>query len=817
MSDLILNINIMESRKKGKIVLETYDGTIPHLKTKQYSGPLRNVNINGISTTDNLSKVELELVRSFLSSPKNVQINKHQHLISNSGLKELVQFLQYNCLFYKDKGTPMYQVEALFFNVQSAQTKIEIGDISLSYDKTDLYMYIEETDNDPVHHIVPKAYVDINHIEHSLELVFDYDDFSVNYTEKERSIGSDSDYRDYGFEERVFLVIKDCGWNYTRDIGFFYAGKNFQKSVNKLLEAGISVYIDKKTKIYAADFSNIEVSYGIDWFDIKGTVDIDGESINVADLIDFRIRKDNWVELNGKMIAVPESLGSAIRSSERTDCSLRLEKNNLIDAIEIAHETNTGSVIGIENLIDYKNVSLEINPDLKSILRDYQATGVRWLLSLHKNGFGGCLADDMGLGKTLQIISYLSDACMTDTRNLIVVPKTLLINWEKEFEKFSPDTDILIYYGAGRDKKDIFKYKVTITTYGTVLNDIDQLSDIEFDNLIIDEAQYIKNPKSKNHRALKTLKAKNKIILTGTPVENNIQEFWGLMQLINPAVFNKANSIMKIADNQQKVETVKRITTPFLLRRMKKDVLKDLPLKQEQVLYCKMESQQRELYDKMLLSIRHEINRKSDRFEIKSNSVVLNGLLYLQEICCHPLLLSKELNPEGCRESAKFDLLLEILDSLYASGHKVVIFSRFTKMLKLIEKQLLKRHYNYYYLDGNTNSRMDLVEEFEASDIGIFLISLKAGGTGLNLVSADTAIIYDPWWNPASEKQAEDRIYRIGQKNNVLIYKMIVEDSIEEKVQLLQKEKIGLYEDLLNGHECPAGMTAEILRDLLMN
>lgn len=817
MSDLILNINISESRKKGKIVLETYDGTIPHLKNRQYSGPLRNTNINGIAATDNLSKVELELIRNFLCSPKNVQINKYQHLISSSELKTLSKILQYNCLFYKDKGTPMYQIEGLFFYERNSLTTIKIGNINLSYDKTNLYMCIEEADNETVQHITSKVYVSINNIKHPLELFFEYDDFPVNYVEKERTIGGGKGFRDYGYEERIFLLVKECGWNYTIDSGFFYIGKNFQKSVKMLIEAGINVFVDKNAKICRADFSNIRVTYDIDWFDIKGTIEVEGESVNVTDLVNLINRKDNWIEYNGKIILVPESLKSAIRSSKKTDNSIKLGKNNLTNAIELAYEVNGGHVIGIEKLIDYKNVSLEIDSNLKSILRNYQEDGVRWLLSLHKNGFGGCLADDMGLGKTVQIISYLSDACMKDTRNLIVVPKTLLINWKKEFTKFSQDTGTLIYYGAERDTSTILNYKVTITTYGTVLNDIDQILEIEFDNLIIDEAQYIKNSKSKNYRALKSIKAKTRIILTGTPVENNILEYWGLMQLINPTVFNKANSIMKITDDRQRVEKIKRITAPFLLRRMKKDVLKDLPLKQEQVLYCKMESQQKELYDKMLISIRHEIKRQSNRFEIKSNSAMLNGLLYLQEICCHPLLLSKEQNPDGCRVSAKFDQLLQMLDSLYVSGHKVVVFSRFTKMLKLIEKQLLKQHYNYYYLDGKTTSRMDLVEEFEESEMGIFLISLKAGGTGLNLVSADTAIIYDPWWNPASEKQAEDRIYRIGQKNNVMIYKMIVEDSIEEKVQLLQKKKSDLYEDLLNGHECPVGMTAEIIHDLLMN
>ncbi len=818
MSDLILNINISESKKKGRIVLETYDGTIPHLKNRQYSGPLRNANINGITSVDNLSLGELELVRGFLDSPKNIQINKYQHIISNSGIWELIQFSDYGCLFYRDKNTPMFQVEKIVLNGEVRINYTTIGNLQVAYDKNDLYILtIDIDDQDVARQIVAKAYVSINIKEHPLDLVFDYDDYSVSYTEKERTIGSDINFRDFGFEERAFQIVKNCGWNYTRDTGFIYAGKDFQKDVSKLVADGIVVFTDNEKRISVGDFSNIQVSYGIDWFDIKGSITIEGEEVNVADLIDLRAKKDNWVEFNGKIIAIPESLGSALKASDKSEDALRIGKDSIVDAIEIAFETNGRKVDGIETLFDFKNVTLDIDKNLLKVLREYQEVGVRWLLSLHKNGFGGCLADDMGLGKTLQIISYLSDSSMDNTNNLIIVPKTLLLNWEKEFKKFSPGTSILIYHGTGRNEKTISQHKVILTTYGTVLNDIDKISDITFDNVIIDEAQNIKNSKSKNYRAVKCLKAKTRFILTGTPVENNIQEFWGLMQLINPTVFSKRKLISKITDNQQKVDKIKRISMPFILRRLKKDVLKDLPMKQEQVLYCKMDAQQRELYEDMLLSIRYEISRKSDRFAIKSNSIMLNGLLYLQEICCHPQLLDKKQNPKGCRESAKYDLLLEVLGSLYESGHKVVIFSRFTKMLKIIEKQILKMHYNCYYLDGKTNDRMKLVDEFEASQTGVFLISLKAGGTGLNLVSADTAIIYDPWWNPASEKQAEDRIYRIGQKNNVMIYRMIVEDSIEEKVQLLQGKKLDLYDDLLNGHESPTGMTAEIMRDLLMN
>ncbi|MBR0317902.1 MAG: DEAD/DEAH box helicase [Spirochaetia bacterium] len=816
MADLILNINISESKKKGKIVLETYEGTIPHLKKQQFSGLLRNANIYGINQVDNLSPYEFNSIKEFLFSPINVQINKYQHIISDSNLYKLIQFAQMGCLFYHDKTTPMFQVNNVYYKEHSGLDYLQIGKVKIAYDKTNLFLLIKETDViDTARQIIAKAYVNINMKEHPLELVFDYDDISVNYEDKERQL--DSNYRDYGFEESVVIIIKKHNWSYVRGTGFIYSGKNFNRDIANLVFEGISVFIDKKTQIVKSDFSNIHISYGIDWFDIKGDIELEDEKVNIADLVNFRLKRDTWLEFNGKMIIVPEALGSALKTGDRLGNTLRINKNKLVDAIEIAQECGNGIIKDLDRLVDYDAVSMVIDDKLIKILRGYQKNGVRWLLSLRKNGFGGCLADDMGLGKTLQIIAYLSDSSMKDTKSIIIVPKTLLANWEKEFLKFSPNTDFFIYHGIGRNESDIQKHKVIITTYGTILNDIGKLIKIEFENLIIDEAQNIKNSKTKIYRAIKKIKAKTRIILTGTPVENNIMEYLGLMQLINPNILSKVSFILKDTNNQHRIEKIKRITSPFLLRRMKEDVLKDLPKKQKQILYCKMDTCQKELYDNMLFSIRHEINRKNDRFEIKTNSIMLNGLLYLQEICCHPQLLDKELNPTGCRESAKFDLLLEILESLYVSGHKVVIFSRFTKMLKIIEKCIIRRHYNCFYLDGKTNNRMDLVNEFEASKNGVFLISLKAGGTGLNLVSADTAIIYDPWWNPAIEKQAEDRIYRIGQKKNVMIYKMIVEDSIEEKVQQLQKGKNDLYKDLLDGHKTPIDLTAELMYDLLMN
>lgn len=442
--------------------------------------------------------------------------------------------------------------------------------------------------------------------------------------------------------------------------------------------------------------------------------------------------------------------------------------------------------------------------------------GIKWLLSLRKNGFGGCLADDMGLGKTIQIIAYLSDYSFDGTRSLIIVPKTLLENWKREFWKFTPKIKVYVYHGSKCSIDEIQNHKIVITTYGTFINDVDKLKPCNFENIIVDEAQYIKNSRSKAYRAINSMQARTKIIMTGTPIENNIREYWDLMKIANSAGMS-FKTFTKGLEQEQIVSKVRFVTKPFLLRRFKSDVLKDLPEKLEQTIYCNFDDSQSELYEIMLNSIKKEMDRKVDSFEIKSNSIILSGLLYLQEICCHPRLIPKEYNANGCLKSAKLDVLISMVSELYLSGHKIVIFSRFTKMLEIINKDLVKMHIDIFYLDGKTHNRQEIVDNFEQSSVGVFLISLKAGGVGLNLVSADTAIIYDPWWNPAVEKQAQDRIYRIGQKKKVTIYKLIVANTIEEKVQLLQDKKKELFNQIVSGRNIPANITINDLEELIKN
>ena len=813
MSDLILCINFDESKKKNKLILETYEGIIPNLKSKKYSRQLRNININGKFSFNNLSKYELEEVRNILNNEKNIQFSKYQYIISKINFYNLKYMMEKKCLFYKEKKTGMYLVENILKSNVSKKNTIYIDECKITIEKTTLNIHIPKIINKENNSLIEsKVYINIEEKNHRLELYFVYDDYPINFSEND-VIVPNKQPRNFGFEQKIYDKVISAGWKYSKSKGFLYSGKDLENSIAFLHSEGIMIFTNRNKPISHIDTSAIRVSYDIDWFGIHGDIIVDNDNLDVSEMIDLRKKNKEWIEYNGKVLFIPKLLLSNSIKKDN-DNNVIIEKQNLLNATELSYSLGKKSIDNIDKLISYDNISIEVDNQLKKTLRNYQKIGVKWLLSLKQNGYGACLADDMGLGKTLQIITFLSDKKTENDKTLIVVPKTLLINWQREFEKFNPNLNIVLYHGIKRNKADIKNNNIIITTYQTLLNDIETICKINFNNIILDEAQYIKNSRSKAYNAINSLKSEMKIALTGTPIENNLMEFWGLMKLLNPQIIGSYKSIFKNVNNQ--IDKMRVITSPFLLRRMKNDVLKDLPKKQEQVLFVKMEPEQQTLYNNMLKSIKHELERKSNRFEIKSNSIMLNGLLYLQEICCHPALLEQFDQTKGI-SSAKMELLFEVIEPLYEVGHKIVIFSRFTKMLKLIEKRLLREHKNTFYLDGQTKNRMNIIDEFEQNKIGIFLISLKAGGTGINLTSADIGIIYDPWWNPASEKQAEDRLYRIGQKNSVIIYRLITEGTIEEKVQELKEKKMDITMQLLEGHEVPTSITKEMMKKLLFD
>lgn len=816
MADFIININLDESRKKKGLVIETFEGTIPHLRSKQFSGLLRNVNLSSVSSVDNLSLPELQNIKNIFNNAVNVQISKNQYLFCLSRLPYLKTLVSQGCVFCKDKRkNPMYKLEQLLLNTR--YNKLEtIHNFSVFQDKTTLYIDYEVNGvENIVHEIIPLFYVDIASANYKSELFFDYGSDLVKADDNKILLNSDSQYRNYGFEKNIISLIQNCHWKNVKKDSFVYFGGNITEDIRKLDELGIHLFTNTSKRISVAKFDNIHINSDLDWFEINGTATAGDNKIEISDLIDFRKKTVPWVEYNGQIILSSLPLSHMAKNGvEKNDTGIKISKDDILSALEIVDFFGKRDMVEFSQLSRYQDIPLQLTNSLESTLRNYQKIGVKWLLSLRKNGFGGCLADDMGLGKTIQVISYFSDKSQLGTNALIVVPKTLIENWNREFKKFAPDITTYIYHRSERNLEDALNYRAIITTYGTLLNDISKLSKCNFDNLIVDEAQNIKNSKSKAYKAVKAIQAKTRIIMTGTPLENNIQEYWGLMKIANPTELSYKRITNGLTDTQI-VEKIKLLTRPFLLRRFKRDVLDEIPDKEEQIVYCSLDDSQRKLYQKMLKSIRYELDRKSDRYEIKSNSIVLSGLLYLQEICCHPRLIPKEYNTDMCTESAKMNQLLLMLNELYTSGHKVVIFSRFTRMLEIIHNELIKRHFNLFYLDGSTRDRQGVVDDFENSTEGVFLISLKAGGVGLNLTSADTAIIYDPWWNPAVEKQAEDRIYRIGQKNKVTVFKLIAADTIEEKIQVLQKSKKKLFDDVIECRDTPQNITMDDIRNLL--
>ena len=816
MADLIINVNLDESRKKQGLIIETYEGTIPHLKSKKFSGQLRNINLFSISYADNLSLADLQNIKNVFNDSVNTQISKYQYLFSVNRLPYLQTLVSQGCVFCKDNcKSPMYELEQLLLN--TGIEKLEgIYDFLAFQDRTVLYIdYDEKKGGDVRNKIIPLFYVNVTSEDYYSELFFDYGNDLVKADDKEMFLNNELKYRNYKFEKDIISLIKEYHWKNLTKNAFTYSGKDITEDIKSLAFSGIHLYTNSRKKINVADFDNVSVSYGLDWFELSGNVTAGDSEIKLSELIDFRKKKEPWTEYNGQIIFSPSSLKKLGKNEiEKNGDNLKISKDDILSALEIVDFFGSKNVEAFSELSRYQDINLQLTNVLQNTLREYQKIGVKWLLSLRKNGFGGCLADDMGLGKTLQVISYFSDKSQLGTNALIVVPKTLIENWNREFKKFAPDISTYVYHGIARNLADALNCRVIITTYGTLLNDIELINECNFDHLIIDEAQNIKNSRSKAYRAVKAVRAKTRIIMTGTPLENNIQEYWGLMKIANPTELSY-KMIMNGLSEEQIIEKVKRLTSPFLLRRFKKDVIDDLPEKEEQIVYCSFDDDQRKLYNKLLESIKYEIDRKADRYEIKSNSIILSGLMYLQEVCCHPRLIPKEYNSEMCFESAKLDQLLLMVDELYAAGHKIVIFSRFTRMLEIINKEFIKRHFNIFYLDGSTKDRQSVVDDFEESNEGVFLISLKAGGVGLNLISADTAILYDPWWNPAVEKQAEDRIYRIGQKKKVTVFKLIAAGTIEEKVQTLQETKKKLFDDVIEGNDIPQNITMKDIRNLL--
>lgn len=456
----------------------------------------------------------------------------------------------------------------------------------------------------------------------------------------------------------------------------------------------------------------------------------------------------------------------------------------------------------LSNLMNLPEISIPIG--LKTELRDYQKIGLNWMQSLRENKFSGILADDMGLGKTIQTLAHFQhekEKGRLKKASLILVPTSLVGNWLEEANRFTPDLRVLVFHGSGRHCDNFDGYDLVISTYGLIQRDKTRFLNYEFYYLILDEAQSIKNSRAKTTQMIQQLQGEHRLCLSGTPLENHLGELWSLFHFLMPGLLGDAKQfrqyfripIEKQADVTRR-EMLARRVQPFLLRRTKVEVVKDLPIKTEMMRMVELTGPQRDLYEAIRLSMEKKVRDAiaSSGFG-KSHIVFLDALLRLRQVCCDPRLISFPEAQMAHGTSGKLDVLMELIDGLMEEGRHVLVFSQFTSMLAIIEKQLDERQYHYLKLTGKTQNRQAVVRDFQDGKAPIFLISLKAGGKGLNLTRADTVIHYDPWWNPAVEDQATDRSHRIGQQNPVFVYKLITSGSVEEVMLQMQDKKRQLY------------------------
>lgn len=563
---------------------------------------------------------------------------------------------------------------------------------------------------------------------------------------------------------------------------------------------------------------DLEVNEGVDWFDLKAKIKFGEFEIPFTEIRKCILKGKTEITLpNGEIGVIPESWITRYKDlfafSNQTDDGITLNKIH----VSLVQELKEGSLAKVtmdrklEKLLSFDKIEEYGTPDtFKGELRPYQLAGYNWLRFLEDYNFGGCLADDMGLGKTIQALALLLHQKKENegSTNLLVMPTSLLYNWEMEARKFAPKLKILNYTGINRQKNSsqFAKYDIVITSYGTTRVDAEILSEFYFNYIILDESQAIKNPDSLISKKVRLLKSRRRLILTGTPIENSTLDLWSQMSFLNPgllgneAYFKKEYLIpIEKKKDEKKTQKLNSIIKPFLLRREKGQVAEDLPEKVVNVRYCTMSEDQRKVYEEEKNAFRSKI---MDVIEVdgiaKSHMILLQGLTQLRQIANHPSMVK----PEYEGDSGKLEEVTYMIENSITSNHKVLVFSQFVKHLKIVSDYLNKQGINFAYLDGSTKDRQAQVERFQNdSDVPVFLISLKAGGTGLNLTKADYVFLLDPWWNPAVEAQAIDRAHRIGQTQKVFAYKFVTKDTIEEKIIKLQEHKQKLASDLITVEE----------------
>lgn len=672
-------------------------------------------------------------------------------------------------------------------------------------------------------------------------LSFDYDGRVVAATEEATGFYDPDRHRfvrrDFPAEQAATALLAELGLKYQNqpyrgpylvreEPTWELAPTKLPRTVRALVEAGWHIEAEGKILRRPGKF-HIEVSSGVDWFELHGGVDYGETTAQLPELLETLRRGDNVVRLDdGTYGLLPEQwlhrigLVAGMGSPEDGHLRFRRSQAGLLDALlsaqPEAHCDETFTRVRGE-LQRFQGVEHADQPaGFVGQLRHYQREGLGWMRFLQRFSLGGCLADDMGVGKTAQVLALLETRRELRTTgepvapSLVVVPKSLVFNWKQEAERFTPQLRALDHTGLGRNSSRFADYDLVLTTYGTLRRDILRLKEVNFDYVVLDEAQTIKNAGTESARAVRLLRSGYRLALSGTPIENHLGELWSLFEFLNPGMLGAA-SVFKLAGtsrdpDQETRALLSRALRPFILRRTKEQVAPELPSKTEQTIYCELESAQRKLYNQLRQHYRDSLLRQIEMQGLaKSKIQVLEALLRLRQAACHPGLLDPK---RGGDSSAKLEVLLAQLCEILDAGHKALVFSQFTSLLKLVRNRLDKLGVEYEYLDGATDDRQARVERFQNdTKCHLFLISLKAGGLGLNLTAAGYVFLLDPWWNPAVEMQAVDRAHRIGQTRPVFAYRLIARDTVEEKVLELQKTKRNLAEAII-------GTDNSMIRDL---
>lgn len=663
------------------------------------------------------------------------------------------------------------------------------------------------------------------------ELSFNYDGVICHPGEMGRLVnGRCVIERDELAEERLAGRLGELGFRYNEkayleELGWKLHPSQLDCVVRVLVDEGWMVTAEGRTYRKPV-VKQPSVKSGIDWFEVDGGADYAGMNVALPELLSAMRNGQKSVRLDdGTYGLLPVewlanfTVLTELGNVEDGRLCFRMEQAAMVASVlEQRAEEATGHygeyLRTLENLSETEAVSAPAG--FKATLRPYQAIGLGWLLKMQKAGLGACLADDMGLGKTIQVLAVLAGRAEAADHlpSLVVVPRSLIFNWEAEAAKFAPGLRRLVHSGSSRriDAKHFAKYDIVFTTYGTLRNDALRLSEIQFDYCVLDESQAIKNYESSTAKAARCIKAKYRIAMTGTPIENSLSELFSQLDFLNPGLFGRGgicSARISGNDSENGLVKIRNGVRAFVLRRTKAAVAKELPPKTEQVLMCEMPPEDQAEYDELL-----EYYRKKIAEDESGGMLVLAALTKLRQAACHPGLLKME---KLAVTSAKLEMLVAQLETVVSSGHKALVFSQFTSFLKIIQNRLDECGYGMCYLDGTVKDRAAVVDEFQNNpEKSVFLISLKAGGVGLNLTAADYVYIMDPWWNPAAESQAVDRAYRIGQKNPVMAYRMVTRNTIEEKVMKLKEGKSKLASAVIDDEAgLPASLSIKDLEGLI--